>query len=174
MTTNRNRLTAILTPLLLLLTSFHNASAYYDPGVQRWINRDPLGEPGFELIRSHPPVAQPGEANSYLFVANNPLNRVDSLGLKDWWKVIEAGWWAFEHALPGDEFVEALKVFGGCGSLSAAMTWAVAQYKADLGDAIATADDAAQKAAEKKWGDRINMMRKVYAAQCTPKCKKKN
>jgi len=145
---------------------------FYDPGLQRWINRDPLGEPGFELIRRHPPLGQPGEPNSYLFVANDPLNRVDYLGLKDWWKVVEAGWWAFEHALPGDEFVDALKAFGGCGSLSAAMTWAENSFEADIQDAVMKADHAAQKAAEKKWGDKINRMRKVYANQCTPKCKK--
>lgn len=111
--------------------------------------------------------------NLYAFVANNPLDRVDYLGLKDLWKTIEAGWWAFQHALPGHEFVDALKVFGGCGSLSAAMTWAENQFEADLQDAILSKDDAAQKAAQKKWGDNINMMRKVYAAQCSPKCKKK-
>jgi RHS repeat-associated protein len=159
--------------LMLLLSVTNLASAYYDPGAQRWLNRDSLGEQGFELMRRHPFLGHPGVPNSYLFVANNPLNRVDYLGLKDWWKVVEAGWWAFEHALPGDEFVDALKAFGGCGSLSAAMTWAVAQYKADLEEAISTADDAAQKATEKKWGDKINKMRKVYAELCTPKCKKK-
>ena len=34
--------------LLAVLSGPHLASAYYDPGVQRWINRDPLEEPGFE------------------------------------------------------------------------------------------------------------------------------
>ena len=30
--------------LLLLPLSTERASAYYDPGVQRWLNRDPIGE----------------------------------------------------------------------------------------------------------------------------------
>ena len=33
-----------LVTLLALLSVGQMASAYYDPGVQRWINRDPLGE----------------------------------------------------------------------------------------------------------------------------------
>jgi hypothetical protein len=40
-----------LTPLLaLLLITSATASAWYDPGLQRWINRDPDGEPGVELL----------------------------------------------------------------------------------------------------------------------------
>ena len=45
----------------------HLASAYYDPGVQRWINRDALQEEG--------------GANLYAFVANTPLNSADAFGL---------------------------------------------------------------------------------------------
>ena len=26
------------------------ASAFYDPNVQRWINRDPVADPGFQLF----------------------------------------------------------------------------------------------------------------------------
>jgi hypothetical protein len=32
--------------LLALFSTPHLASAYYDPGVQRWINRDPLAGVG--------------------------------------------------------------------------------------------------------------------------------
>lgn len=38
--------------LLLLMLSAERAWAYYDPGVQRWLNRDPLGELGFQSIRT--------------------------------------------------------------------------------------------------------------------------
>jgi RHS repeat-associated protein len=153
--------------------TYYYGYRFYSLGMQRWISRDPVEELGFQLLTR---VVRDGwnVANLYVFVANNPPNRVDYLGLKDWWQKIEAGWWAFEHALPGDEFVDALKIFGGCGSLSAAMTWAENQFEADLQEAILSKDDAAQKAAEKKWAKKINMMRKVYAAQCTPKCKTKN
>jgi RHS repeat-associated protein len=39
---------------------------FYDPNLQRWINKDPIGEIG--------------GMNAYGFLANSPLNRVDSLG----------------------------------------------------------------------------------------------
>ncbi len=42
----RNQLPLFLSLLLLLPAA--RSSAYYDPGVQRWINRDPAIEPGFE------------------------------------------------------------------------------------------------------------------------------
>jgi RHS repeat-associated protein len=40
---------------------------YYDPNLQRWLNHDPIGERG--------------GINLYRFVENNPVNRVDPLGL---------------------------------------------------------------------------------------------
>jgi len=46
------------------------ANAFYDPGMQRWINRDPIEERG--------------GWNLYSFVRNAPLNLLDLLGLKDW------------------------------------------------------------------------------------------
>jgi hypothetical protein len=45
----------------------HLASAYYDPGLQRWINRDPIGEEGgYHLLR---------------FVNNAPVANTDAQGL---------------------------------------------------------------------------------------------
>ena len=55
---------------------FHLASGlyyygfrFYDPNLQRWLNRDPIGELG--------------GVNLYCNAANNPINRFDSLGLFD-------------------------------------------------------------------------------------------
>jgi len=42
---------------------------YYHPDLQRWINRDPLGEAG--------------GINLYGFVGNDPVNRIDPWGLFD-------------------------------------------------------------------------------------------
>jgi RHS repeat-associated protein len=81
MTPNRNRLAPILMPLLLLLASLHTASAYYDPGVQRWINRDPLGEAGFETMKDLTAGGWSTTGNPYLFVVNNPVALIDALGL---------------------------------------------------------------------------------------------
>ena len=52
--------------LLAALSAPHLASAYYDPGVQRWINRDPIQE-----------VMGP---NLYAFVYNAPEGLVDTFG----------------------------------------------------------------------------------------------
>ena len=53
--------------VLAMLSGPRLASAYYDPGVQRWINRDPIGELG--------------GVNLYTFVSNKPLALVDTFGL---------------------------------------------------------------------------------------------
>ena len=64
----KTQLKSLLLPLMLLvlLSPPNLASAYYDPGVQRWINRDPIGE-------------QAG-ANLYCFVLNRPVLLVDTFG----------------------------------------------------------------------------------------------
>ena len=54
--------------LLALFCAPHLASAYYDPGVQRWLSRDPLGEEG--------------GIDLYTFVRNSPPTRSDAWGLK--------------------------------------------------------------------------------------------
>jgi hypothetical protein len=65
---------AIWLPLLLLFAALGDASAFYNPQLQRWINRDPLGEEG--------------GMNLYAFVGNNPIGFADYEGLSfvgDWW-----------------------------------------------------------------------------------------
>jgi RHS repeat-associated protein len=65
---------------------------FYDPNLARWLNRDPIGEPGFEAVRRINPWGGirsgglPAELsqgpNLYTFVRNNPANFVDPLGLQ--------------------------------------------------------------------------------------------
>ena len=60
---------ALLVVLALMTYWFGlcNASAFYDPGQQRWLNRDPIGENG--------------SINLYECVGNNPQTTVDAFGL---------------------------------------------------------------------------------------------
>ena len=54
---------------------------YYEPNLQRWPNRDPLGEPGFEALRRRQADLLGDGPNLYTFLKGNPVNRTDSLGL---------------------------------------------------------------------------------------------
>lgn len=67
---------------------------FYDPNLQRWPNRDPLGESGFEISRKHKAVKAvkakrtfPTNAefvegpDLYEFVQNSPISEVDLFGL---------------------------------------------------------------------------------------------
>src|SRR5260370_28785198 len=53
---------------------------FYDPNLQRWINRDPLGEPGFEVMRHKWTFVLGDGPNVYRFVQNDSVNHFDSLG----------------------------------------------------------------------------------------------
>jgi len=55
---------------------------FYDPNLQRWINRDPVTEDGFSLAFQKVSDSEGnGEINLYGFVENNPLLKSDALGL---------------------------------------------------------------------------------------------
>jgi RHS repeat-associated protein len=57
---------------------------YYDPNLQRWANRDPLGELGLGILwtRSDEDSVDGDWPNLYGFVLNNPVGFTDSLGLE--------------------------------------------------------------------------------------------
>jgi hypothetical protein len=69
MKTEMKLLLRLLTPLALF-SAPHLASAYYDPGLQRWINRDPITEAGGN--------------NLYLFGGGEPGSWSDPWGLSVW------------------------------------------------------------------------------------------
>jgi len=55
---------------------------WYVPNVQRWLNRDPFGENGFEAVRSPGRSIKGIASNQYYFIANDPVDNIDALGLK--------------------------------------------------------------------------------------------
>jgi hypothetical protein len=96
----------ILTATIALAALFiaNQASAYYSPSTGRWLSRDPMGEPGFETLRSASAVPKVGQIksiaslppsrlfvrdsiaaknspNRYCFVDNGGPNKYDVLGL---------------------------------------------------------------------------------------------
>ena len=83
-----------------LTGDYYFSYRYYNPNWQRWLNRDPLGEPGFEVMqrsapyRTHSFVQGPAERtegpNLYEYVHNSPVQYVDPLGLQVPPQVIEA------------------------------------------------------------------------------------
>src|SRR5204863_763065 len=58
-----------------------NAVAFYHPQTQRWINRDSLGESGFEVLRNGLSDQIGDGKNLFAYVNNEPLSRVDRFGL---------------------------------------------------------------------------------------------
>src|SRR5258708_6737241 len=53
---------------------------FYDPNLQRWINRDPLGERGCEQLRRRPPSILGDGANPHLFLLGDPVTSIDPWG----------------------------------------------------------------------------------------------
>ena len=108
-----------LLALSLLLLAVQPASAFYDPGTQRWLNRDPMGEVGFRILRMADPDAKyppldskhlslsPREItneedilapNAYLCFQNSPTYRIDAFGLVAKIVIVEI----FEHGYMDD------------------------------------------------------------------------
>ena len=71
---------------------------FYDPNLQRWLNQDPLADPSFGLLHraasrkgrsfAQRPVELTEGPNLYEFVGNNPINKIDPMGLSwlgDFW-----------------------------------------------------------------------------------------
>ena len=57
---------------------------FYCPSIGRWLSRDPASEPGFSLLANGGPDERfdaDGDGNLYAFVADNPINQIDTFGL---------------------------------------------------------------------------------------------
>ena len=63
----KTRILRALLAVTVFCVGANVAQAFYDPGTQRWVNRDPIRERG--------------GLNMYSFVHNNAISRADALGL---------------------------------------------------------------------------------------------
>lgn len=84
----RRNIFSLATALLLSFIFVDIASAYYNPKLGRFINRDPIGEPGAIILRQPasrgfiPRDPIPEEPNPYGYVMNSPTIMVDPFGLQ--------------------------------------------------------------------------------------------
>src|SRR5690348_9155192 len=87
--------------VLFVLLMAQTASAYYCPSTGHWLSRDPISEPGFQVLNpaflasgigtsvlptssrwiNRDSINERGGLNLYGFIANNPINQIDLLGL---------------------------------------------------------------------------------------------
>ena len=67
---------------LLLWASIAPVYAFYNPTTGRWLSRDPIGQPGFQVSERNR-YAPVRDENTYIFVGNNPLTSFDLLGLTE-------------------------------------------------------------------------------------------
>jgi RHS repeat-associated protein len=54
---------------------------FYDPNLQRWPNRDPIGDHGFAVL-SRQGTSHESDVDLYEFVGNSPIGHIDLLGLQ--------------------------------------------------------------------------------------------
>jgi RHS repeat-associated protein len=54
---------------------------YYDPNLQRWLNRDPIDEKGFELLSQTGSSIVAAASTYFVFVDNDSIDHYDSFGL---------------------------------------------------------------------------------------------
>jgi RHS repeat-associated protein len=64
----------------LMSLAMHEAQAFYSPSTGHWFSRDPIAEAGFNNL--HARRARPDDKSLYAFVYNNPVSKIDLLGLR--------------------------------------------------------------------------------------------
>lgn len=80
MKTSRN-LILILLGFMAYFSGPRTANAYYDPGMQRWLSRDPISEIGFYRAVRPAYSRLNVRAKDYRFVLNDPIDWGDYRGL---------------------------------------------------------------------------------------------
>lgn len=72
--------TALCVWAFLMFAALEPARAFYDPGTQRWLNRDPLEEVSVAAKRGYPDAGVLWIGNSYAFCENAPVSFLDPNG----------------------------------------------------------------------------------------------
>jgi RHS repeat-associated protein len=60
------------------------AMRWYSPNTGRWLSRDPIEEPGFQLMRKSKGRQGNDAPSIYTFLGNNAIGKIDPDGLKIW------------------------------------------------------------------------------------------
>jgi hypothetical protein len=79
-----NQKPTLLTLILFLAFAATSASAFYDPGTQRWLNRDPLGAQMpqiWQIWGTQLQLEEEESANLHVSLDNNPITVFDPYGL---------------------------------------------------------------------------------------------
>jgi hypothetical protein len=112
-------------------------------------------------------------------VGNDPLDSVDDLGLEGsaccatsgdgsndskMQHLLDAVWFAVQHAVGGNEWSEALKAVGGCNTLGLLNKWV--QLQLTKCQACAYTDDAS-KACDQKWQPSIDKITDIWDKHCS-------
>ena len=85
---------------------------FYDPNLQRWVNRDPIDELGFRLLTLPSLDNWYDQGNSYRFVDNNPNVGIDAQGLTIYVYSRKTDWGVGNHSY----FYDNSPPPGGCHS----------------------------------------------------------
>ncbi|MGH7952408.1 MAG: RHS repeat-associated core domain-containing protein [Limisphaerales bacterium] len=118
---------------------------FYDPNLQRWPNRDPIGDksPLLRILLKNSPLISPAKdtiINRYWYVNNNPLDNGDYLGL---WTIgfridLSVLFWSWQVALTFDNHGHFENTWSSCtgitggASLTGGLTATSAESVEDL------------------------------------------
>jgi RHS repeat-associated protein len=75
------RATTAALALIAWLLLPETGNCFYNPSTGRWLNRDPLVEPGSETVRGGASFSTDAGPNLYIFVSNDSLGAFDPYGL---------------------------------------------------------------------------------------------
>ena len=175
----------IVLALLIYWLGLCNASAFYDPGAQRWLNRDPICEGVTERLPHNYKLSTAEDSNRFLFAANNPIQWIDLFGLKTdapglldkagEWIEKHGGWDAVKAGVDfGGEMTSLFQIFGdSCKTLGLVMAYTQTQQKNCMLEAFKCelSGNAAKGAQMEKdcaanWGAKNTALLSIFDAKC--------